>query len=636
MKALTFLLFITQLFILMACNTRVSEKSEDQSPFNDPVIREIYDAADRRDYAALKPFADDDNPGYRFAYARVMGSITDPAAAEDLYKLMKDFRPDIRLYTAFAIGQYRDTIHLMALEHYLKKETIPEIKAEILESIGKCANRRALDFLLRYYPETDPERSGRMWAVFRVARSGLFTEQDLDKIAQDLDAYDVETREAALFTLLNQREFTLDKYAKRLASLAEGEPDNAIRAAAALALNKTSEGNALLIQLASTDPDPRVRCAAVSSMENDGTEIYRRQIRASLEDGSCWVAMAAAAHLPSIIQPEFMREIQSLAYTSIVPEVRAEVCASLLKNDATRAEGWKLWNRALEVAKNPVERAVMYKTLNVVPAARDTLRAHVLEDGPVGTAAASALISGARSFDAWRPEIYALAKPVFERGLPAQSELFASALSNPPFADTSRFSVSDMEKALALFVDEGEVETRNSLLRAIATLRGYPFSHPKPTTSRGINWDLVQKIPENAHAVFYVGDIRLDLQLLIDDAPGSVSNFVELAQSGFYDGTTFHRVVPDFVSQGGDPRGDGYGSSAHTIRSEFSPLHYGTGVAGLASAGKDTESCQFFFTHLPTPHLDGRYTIFGALREGYRNLDAISTGTRIDSVRVVY
>ncbi|MFT6354715.1 MAG: cyclophilin family peptidyl-prolyl cis-trans isomerase [Cryomorphaceae bacterium] len=104
-----------------------------------------------------------------------------------------------------------------------------------------------------------------------------------------------------------------------------------------------------------------------------------------------------------------------------------------------------------------------------------------------------------------------------------------------------------------------------------------------------------------------------------------------MAKAGFYDGTFFHRIVPGFVSQGGGPRGDGYGSEDHTLRSEFSPLKYGKGVVGLASAGKDTESCQFFFTHLPTPHLDGRYTIIGATEN---DISDIETGARIDSMRI--
>lgn len=246
------------------------------------------------------------------------------------------------------------------------------------------------------------------------------------------------------------------------------------------------------------------------------------------------------------------------------------------------------------------------------------------------------MIAGARKFRNWRPFVYKNAKKSFEKGLLSQCELFASAIVDSNFMDSTQISVADLEKSAALFPKEGEVETRNSLRKAIAKMQNKDFVPEKTGSDHPIDWELASKIPQNTPATIYVGKTQLHLRLLIEDAPGSVSNFVKLANSGFYDGSCFHRIVPDFVSQGGDPRGDGYGSTDYSIRSEFSPLSYGSGVAGLASAGKDTEGCQFFFTHIPTPHLDGRYTIFGALESGYLNLTDIYTGSKIDSVRVHY
>jgi cyclophilin family peptidyl-prolyl cis-trans isomerase len=142
---------------------------------------------------------------------------------------------------------------------------------------------------------------------------------------------------------------------------------------------------------------------------------------------------------------------------------------------------------------------------------------------------------------------------------------------------------------------------------------------------------MVKSLGQKPLLSLYVGGEEYLINLVPEDAPSSVSQIANLAKAGFYDGTYFHRIVPGFVSQGGGPRGDGYGSDDHILRSEFSPLKYGTGVVGLASAGKDTESCQFFFTHLPTPHLDGRYTIIGASQS---DISTIETGARIDSVRI--
>jgi len=113
-----------------------------------------------------------------------------------------------------------------------------------------------------------------------------------------------------------------------------------------------------------------------------------------------------------------------------------------------------------------------------------------------------------------------------------------------------------------------------------------------------------------------------------------VANFVALTQSGFFNGKNFHRVVPNFVVQGGDPRGDGWGGTNYSLRSEFANLRYLEGYVGMASAGKDTESCQWFITHSPTPHLDGRYTIFAKVITGMQVVHQLEIGDEL--VRVEF
>ena len=116
--------------------------------------------------------------------------------------------------------------------------------------------------------------------------------------------------------------------------------------------------------------------------------------------------------------------------------------------------------------------------------------------------------------------------------------------------------------------------------------------------------------------------------------PRGVLNFVELVEQGFFDKLSFHRVVPNFVIQGGDPRGDSWGSPGYAIRSEFNMQPYLRGTVGMASAGKDTEGCQFFITHSPQPHLDGRYTVFGQVTAGMDIVDAIQEGEVMEVVAI--
>lgn len=123
------------------------------------------------------------------------------------------------------------------------------------------------------------------------------------------------------------------------------------------------------------------------------------------------------------------------------------------------------------------------------------------------------------------------------------------------------------------------------------------------------------------------GTITVDLTCR--DAPLTCLSFLQLAAQGFYDGLTFHRVVPDFVIQAGDPRGDGIGGPGYSIRDEIGRLRYGRGVLGMALAGPDTGGSQFFLTLSPQPHLDGGFTSFGKVVAGDEVLDKIQGGDRI-------
>ncbi len=115
------------------------------------------------------------------------------------------------------------------------------------------------------------------------------------------------------------------------------------------------------------------------------------------------------------------------------------------------------------------------------------------------------------------------------------------------------------------------------------------------------------------------------VQLHGDKAPMTVENFVNLARSGFYDGTTFHRVIPGFMAQGGDPTGTGRGGPGYSFGDEFVPSlrHDGPGILSMANAGPNTNGSQFFITFGPTPHLDGRHSVFGRVVEGMDVVNAL-------------
>lgn len=182
------------------------------------------------------------------------------------------------------------------------------------------------------------------------------------------------------------------------------------------------------------------------------------------------------------------------------------------------------------------------------------------------------------------------------------------AAQSPPVADRLRTLMSKASlpvqkkelRDIPLFVADSLYLDRDSLLATIETNRG-----------------------------------MIEISLYPQLAPATVGSFVHLARKGFFDNKTFHRVVPDFVVQGGDPRGDGWGGPGYSIPCEYNAHPYLRGTVGMATAGKDTGGSQFFICHSPQPHLNGRYTVFGQVIRGMDVVDQIQRDDKIKSIKIL-
>jgi len=146
---------------------------------------------------------------------------------------------------------------------------------------------------------------------------------------------------------------------------------------------------------------------------------------------------------------------------------------------------------------------------------------------------------------------------------------------------------------------------------------------------------LIARMNRKVTATIHTDKGTITMELYPQDAPITVDSFVTLARKGYFNDLTFHRVVPNFVIQGGDPRGDGEGGPGYQIRCEVNTRPYVRGAVGMALSGKDTGGSQFFITHSPQPHLDGGYTVFGQVIGGMEVVDNISRGDLIEKIVVV-
>ncbi len=169
---------------------------------------------------------------------------------------------------------------------------------------------------------------------------------------------------------------------------------------------------------------------------------------------------------------------------------------------------------------------------------------------------------------------------------------------------------------------------------ALKNITGQDFEKEitAPKYRTDFDWEFIDRLNEKRIATIKTNQGEIKIELYPNIAPFTVQSFVKLAEKKFYDGTIFHRVVPNFVIQGGDPTGTGFGGPGYSIRTEISLSGFEEYSVGMASSGKDTEGSQFFITHSPQPHLDGRYTMFGRVIEGKDVVDKIQVGDKIESI----
>ena len=256
------------------------------------------------------------------------------------------------------------------------------------------------------------------------------------------------------------------------------------------------------------------------------------------------------------------------------------------------------------------------------PAAQEKVRTQLLATDPV--LAAAAATSSAKLGD--------------KTQIPQIRQLAQKAITQVDIAPTIAEALTMLDAKDAIGDLEAWLRSPNATIRqaaadALTRLKGTPVVAER--VERQMDGTRVQLAPQNAKLVVSTEKGEFEIALYVEDAPLTSANLFNLARKGFFRNLTFHRVVPDFVAQGGDPRGDGNGGPGYTIRCEINHKPYGRGVVGMALSGKDSGGSQFFVTAAPQPHLDGRYTALGEVTKGQEVVDALLEGDSITEVRAM-
>ena len=376
------------------------------------------------------------------------------------------------------------------------------------------------------------------------------------------------------------------------------------------------------------DLDPLLRLEAVDALASHGhpasIEVFTELMTHS------WAPLRAASlrALAAADPAAFLRMLSGLgsdpdwrvrravadAMGRVGPEAAAERLTAMLDDPDERVRPAVL--EALAAVGAPGAGAMLTARLAAPDVVLRRTAARLL--GELRPAAAEAALADA--YRAALPDPSYLARAAVLRalaayGLPAARETLHAALDDPDWA--VRVVAAELLADLA----PGERDYARAIRPA-----------PGGDTDYGASDLVAPSVSPHVYIETDRGTIQIELAVL--DAPLTAGNFMRLARRGFYDGLSFHRVVPNYVVQGGDPRHDSEGGPGYTLRDELNDLPYLRGTVGMALDWRDTGGSQFFITHSPQPHLDGRYTAFGRVVEGMEVVDALLPGDRIRRILV--
>lgn len=633
----------------------------------DSLFQKIHNLQDRRATDSLNEFYASPNPTYRYLAAMAMASIQDSSSLDSLYRLLRDPIDAVRGASAYAIGQIGHPNSVEPLiGAFAANDTsgfYQHANSSILEAVGKCGDAdhlRALSTVTTYLPTDTALLLGQVRGIYRFAlRNIVLPEGTARMVALATNRrYPTTVRIYAANYLARAADIVLTPFTQNLMESITSETDPNIRMALVIGLGKckTPEALSYLQQRLSIDTDYRVRCNILRAFGNFDYEQAKALPAVALRDPNLHVAQRAAQYFLDYGQPGDATLYWRWAKDSLAWPVQTTLYKAanhhlpVYYQEYRTAMNTELRRRFVR-ANDPFEKADALSALaefgwNYQFVQREAL---IHPSASVRTAGIRALDGIARLdnfdrlFGASRRrvtrELAATFIAAIRSGDLGMMTEAAAALNNPKreFRVILADSIGLLQRSLRQIKLPQHIETYRTLASTISFLRGHrPEEAQEVAYNHPINWSVYDAVDSTRiNLVMETVKGTIKLQLFPIEAPGTVASFLQLSQDGFYTGTQFHRVVPNFVVQGGCPTGDGYGGPDYTIRSELSQLYYeGAGFVGMAHAGKDTEGSQFFITHSPTPHLDGKYTIFGRVTDGMDIVHRLQIGDDITRINI--
>jgi len=649
-----YLLLICSLFWQIACTPPDPEKNKVKAgkvnlDLNNKSVQRLFDLRDKRQTDSLTRYLAHPDATLRYIAALSFASSRDTLGIQPLTPLLQDPVEEVRIAAAFSLGQIgHASCEDPLIAAFDRKDSLSQhqqFNAVVLEAIGKCGGEGSLQNIASvstYRPTDTLLLEGQCRAIYRFGLRGITDESATEKMVSYVS--DEQIPESARLMAAHYLARTKDLEPDSLqaiqiaaAFVRTGNPD--IRMALATALGKSS-----------TQP-------AFAKFEYD---TVRGLITPQLGDANQHVSRTAADYFVANGRAKdadwywrLTRDNPNLPMATQIGLFRAS--NKLMSRADSVSKGYVNYRlkEIFQQSKNPYERGDCLRALGEYAWNYRWIHEKGFGDPSpaVKTAGAEALLAIMQRPDFYayfgeasrgvRYEMYSFLREAVNSGDPGLIATLSEGytvktLSFQTLRDSVRLNT--LKDGLAKLKMPRDVEAYMALDKAIAYFEARPTpAKPVIGWNKPIDWERMKLVTRESEAVIETAKGKIVLEFYPHIAPGSVANFLELAGTGFFDGKNFHRVVANFVAQGGCPRGDGYGALDYTIRTEIGTVWYEKeGYLGMASAGIDTEGTQFFITHSPTPHLSGNYTIFGRVKSGMDVLSQLQPGNVMDRVTIKY
>ncbi len=655
--------FVILSILLSIFSCKESEKkdalfsiADENHRFSDTVLQRIYIYQDQRKTADLLIFLLDENPIYRHAAAMAFASVQDSSAVIPLAAMLSDAKEEVKYAATFSLGQIRNEKAEPHLIKAMETEFSPTLQAAILEAIGKCGGAKGHTFLENFKLESKNNDLvlGYAWGLTRYAMRGIFSDKATLRALDLLCKSNMENVEyVASQYFVGLKEMSNCNCTQQLVDVFNSQAYIYTKANLVMAIGKARSAKSLdfLNSVAATDQDYRVHVNVITALREYEYKKLKDVVFKYLESKNINIVIRASEYLieKGISEDELSYFDRALKMENW--RVRANLLNAALKYSVSKTNISKKIIELYNASNNVYEKAFLIRALGEDIANFEFVQSQIASDNElvIKSYAMEAIVTMRRSpaFEASNNKAIAQGKTnlinqfgeLFKRALlngdVALVSLAADVIRDPLLNYKSYFPKTDfLKQAIDKLQLPRDIEAYIELQKTIDFFDGSKTELPK-LKSNPIDWYLVTCIPPQQLVKIKTTKGNIFMKLLINESPGTVANFVKLAMSGYFTNNKIHRVVPNFVIQTGCPRGDGWGGPNTSIRSEFEITYYEEGSVGMASAGKDTESSQWFITHSPTSRLDGRYTIFAKVERGMEAVHKMEIGDKILDVQFV-